>query len=1124
MASLNIITNAKLIFEISSEYQKCIYAEGHLGPFADCASARDLNQSVNVKDIFHPCDMNIANEIFSSNAEFINESFIFRAVCPYEDKTFLVKAIINKKLESSTNLYILEMNLSFPHSEPLTDFNKRKSDVNAVIDAHHNNSEQEYLNIYNNAPIGLFKSTHNGKLLSCNPAFATLLGYSNPVDAIKDLTNIREQIYVHHEDRDELITNVGNHESWVALDEVEWIRKDKKRIYVEIFGRQVLDPATQATYIEGAALDISSRVNAEKKLTRSNHLYAALSRCNEAIIHCKTEHELFDRICKDSVEYGELKMAWIAQLDTDNQTIVSASAYGLGKEYINNIDIKLHDESPESSGPIGSAFRHGHAIWCQDYQNAPITKPWHEKGKQFGWKSLASIPLFRRGKVVSTLNLYADTLNFFDVSEQSLLLTMADNISYALNHFDEVRLLTKYDRDLRESQALNRVANRVAKIGGWAIELPEKKLFWSDEIYGIHGITPEVEISIEEALSFFTPKYYELVKSNLEKCLTFGSSYELDVQIINKEGKLVWTRISGQGVWDKNKKLVAIHGAMQDITSIKANEASLKLLSQAVEQSPSSVVITDLDGRIEYVNETFLMLCGYDAEEVLGRTHSFLQSGKTLPNEYRKMWSTLKNGRAWHGEFYNKRKDGTEYIVSLMISPVRNNEGEIINYLSIGHDITEKKQVEERVTYLAHYDQLTELPNRVLLNEHFQFALNMAKRNGEQLAVMFLDLDNFKAINDGLGHSVGDQLLIQLSDRLKKELRTNDFVGRFGGDEFIVVLPNTDTNGAGVLAEKLRKCIAEPFIVGSYELTCSSSIGITMFPEDGNEVEILLKNADAAMYKVKQFSKNSFMFFTPEMQLKSKRNLELSLALRTAIQEEHLYLMYQPQIQLSDMKMIGIEALLRWKHPILGEISPDEFIPIAEESGLINEIGRWVLGKAISDMQTLMSKTDKEFQVAINISVVQFLNRSLKNEIDNLLAHYQVPANRITLEITEAVAMSEPEIVVAIMDELNKLGVGIAIDDFGTGYSSLSYLKKFRVDKLKIDKSFIDDIDTDIDDRTIVSTIISMAQSLGLKTIAEGVETQAQVDWLKENQCDQIQGYFFSKPIIFRQLLQEWQL
>lgn len=980
-------------------------------------------------------------------------------------------------------------------------------------------SERQYRNIYENAPVGLFHSTLDGQLLGCNPAFAKMLGYDSPEQVLTEIHDLAGQVYVQRATRNKLIEQVGQDPSWVSLDIVDWRRRNGQIVHVELFGREVVTPNGDDSYIECAARDITSRVVAEKKLKRLNHLYVALSKSNEAIVRCQNEQQLYETVCENAVVHGDLAMAWVGILAEDGSTISPVASYGHGREYLQKVQISVDENSPSGKGPTGLAFREGKPVWCQDFQNQTMTKPWREIAWPTSWKASAAIPLHSNNQVIGTLNLYAQESYAFDEAAQNLLLEMAMDISYGLDRFREDRLIKQYDRDLRESQALNRAANRMAKIGAWAVELPEMKLIWSEEVHAIHGVPVKDEITVEKALTFYPGRYNHLVRKAVQQCMKDGSFYELDVPIITMEGEQRWTRISGQGVWDDAGNLTAIYGAMQDITRIKENEASLKKLNQAVEQSPSAVLITDTQARVVYVNQTFLEQTGYSEDEVLGQNPRFLQSGKTLPSQYGAMWAALEQGQPWRGEFYNKRKDGTEYIVSLLISPVRDDDGEIINYLAIEDDITEKKRVEEQVHYLAHFDQLTGLPNRTLLDEHFQFAINMAKRNSEQLSVMFMDLDNFKNVNDGLGHSVGDALLVELSQRLKNSLRSEDLVGRFGGDEFVMILPKTDSSGAGVLAQKLINKITEPFQIGPYKLTCTPSIGISIYPDDGREVETLSKNADAAMYMVKQLSKNDFMFYTPEMQAQSQRNLTLSSALRTALHDDALYLVYQLQVRLSETQYVGAEALLRWRHPEHGEISPAEFIPIAEENGLINEIGLWVLEKAISDMKQLMPYVADDFQIAVNLSVVQFRNQHLVTDIEKLLKKYEMPAAKLMLELTEAVAMSEPEIGIAIIDDLHALGVSIAIDDFGTGYSSLSYLKRFRVNKLKIDKSFIDDIEHDPEDRAIVSAVVSMSESLGLRTIAEGVETQGQIDFLKQEGCDEVQGYYFSKPRLFKDLL-----
>lgn len=994
-------------------------------------------------------------------------------------------------------------------------------DITKIVEAEEalKKSEREYRNIYENVPVGLFNSSFDGILSRCNPAFALMLGYQKPEQILALEEGAAQAIKVSIQQLIKLTTQLTGDDEWVSIDQVEWKRWDDQPIYVELFGRRVEDADSEEPYIEGAVRDITSRVIVEEKLKRLNLFYASLSKCNEAIVRCKTEQELFETVCKIAVVEGALAMAWVGTVSEDCESILPVASYGDNREYLDNIYISTRHDTPEGQGPTAIAYREDRSVWCQNFQKEKMTRPWHGVGADFDWGASASIPLHKQGEVLGTLNLYAKQTNTFDLPEQNLLLELATDISYGIDRIFEERQVREYERQLRKSQSLNRIANRLAKLGAWELELTEMKLVWSDEIYHIHGLQPDEEITVERALEFYHENYQPIIKSAVDNCISEGVPYELDMPIVTKHGEQRWTRTSGEAVRGNSGKVIAIHGAMQDISSIKENEASLRMLSQAVEQSPSSIIITDKKAKIVYVNQAFLEQTGYTEGEVLGENPRILQSGKTSSSDYHSMWRNIEDGRPWRGEFYNKRKDGSVYIVSLLISPVKNEEGEVINYLAIEDDITEKKRTDERVHYLAHFDQLTGLPNRTLMEEHFEYVLNVAERNAEPVSVMFMDLDNFKVINDSLGHSIGDELLRLTGKRLKESLRSEDLVGRLGGDEFFVILSRTDADAAAEVAQKLVQLLSKPFKIGPYELSCSTSIGLSVYPEDGKDTDTLSKNADAAMYRVKQLSKNGFMFYTPEMQARSQRNLLLSNALRAAIASNSLYLAYQPQLNLEDRQKVGVEALLRWYDPELGQVSPAEFIPVAEENGLINEIGLWCLEQAISDMKCLMEYVSDSFQMAVNLSVVQFRNQNLVRDIKSLLSEYELPASRLTLELTEAVAMNEPEVGIAIIHELNELGVGIAIDDFGTGYSSLSYLKRLRVNKLKIDKSFIDDIEHDSDDRSIVSAIINMSQSLGLNSIAEGVETEAQINLLKQYGCNQIQGYFFSKPLVFSDLI-----
>jgi diguanylate cyclase (GGDEF)-like protein len=425
----------------------------------------------------------------------------------------------------------------------------------------------------------------------------------------------------------------------------------------------------------------------------------------------------------------------------------------------------------------------------------------------------------------------------------------------------------------------------------------------------------------------------------------------------------------------------------------------------------------------------------------------------------------------------------------------------------------EQKLAEAYIQRLAHFDPLTNLPNRLLLNDRCHTALHVAHRAHQHVALMFLDLDHFKNINDSLGHRVGDDVLVELATRLRSAVREQDTVSRMGGDEFILLLPDTDVMGAQRVAEKILQAALVPIQTEQHELTVTPSIGIALYPEDGSDLDTLSRCADAAMYRAKEDGRNGYRFFTNDIQAQSDRTLLLGNALRRALERGQLELYYQPQITMATGITMGAEALLRWKHPELGAISPAEFIPIAESNGLILSIGEWVIRTAAQQLMSWMKRGMAPITMAVNLSAVQFRHANLPQLVSNILAEVGLEPSLLELELTEGVAMTNPLGAIATMDDLHQRGVRMSIDDFGTGYSSLSSLKRFQVYKLKIDQSFVRDITNDPDDRAIVGAIISMASSLGLKTIAEGVETAGQLEFLRDRGCDEVQGYHFSKPL-----------
>ncbi|MDI1308987.1 MAG: EAL domain-containing protein [Methylotenera sp.] len=540
-----------------------------------------------------------------------------------------------------------------------------------------------------------------------------------------------------------------------------------------------------------------------------------------------------------------------------------------------------------------------------------------------------------------------------------------------------------------------------------------------------------------------------------------------------------------------------------------------------LENSLDAIINMDSQGLvIEWSGAAYKMF-GYQREDAMGQKLSDLiiperDREAHLKGMKRVIATNQSNMTGRRVEVSALRLDGTEMPAEMSIAKIET--GNLVFFSAFIRDITNRKEYEKQIQQLAHFDALTNLPNRILLQDHFKYALSLVKRNNGKLAIIFLDLDHFKDINDTLGHSIGDLLLKEVASRLQLTLREEDTLSRLGGDEFILILPGTDSLGAANVSQKLLNIMAMPYHIDSFELTVTGSLGVALYPDDGNDFEILSQKADTAMYRAKQEGRNNYRFFTAEMQAKSSRNLQLVNALRYALERNQLHLHYQPQISLNKNCIIGTEALLRWYHPDLGTISPAEFIPIAEDSGLIISIGEWVLRQAVKQAKLWMDEGNDPLIMAVNISAIQFRHPDLPKLVTQILEEIGLAPEYLELELTEGVAMYDPLGAIEMMNNLHELGIRLSIDDFGTGYSSLSYLKRFKVYKLKIDQSFVRDINTDPEDKAIVSAVISMSKSLGLQTIAEGVETIEQLTYLRAQGCDEVQGFYYSRAMPIEQL------
>ncbi len=618
-----------------------------------------------------------------------------------------------------------------------------------------------------------------------------------------------------------------------------------------------------------------------------------------------------------------------------------------------------------------------------------------------------------------------------------------------------------------------------------------------------------------------TPKE---VYEDLWRTIKSGQVWRGELLNRSKHGKLYWEELCISPIFDEQGNITNFLSEQIDITARREAEEQIRLFNRVFVNANESIMITDADNNILAVNPAFTVINGYTAEEVTGKNPRILSSGLMDEDFYKQMWSTINSTGKWQGEMVDRRKDGEIFAEWLSISALRDVSGQLTHYVALMTDISERKAAEERMAYLAHHDLLTGLPNRLLFQDRLQQAIAHAERQQTKVALLFMDLDRFKDVNDTLGHQAGDLLLQEATRRIQLCVRSSDTVSRQGGDEFIIMLPDLDDLGDIVLvANKLIDSIAVPYDLNGHIVHVTTSIGVSVYPQDSVDIETLIKNADTAMYQAKEAGRKDYRFFTPEMNRVIAKRVGLENKLRNALRKGELLLHYQPKVNLHSGEIIAAEALVRWQHPESGLIPPGDFIPIAEETGMIVSIGEWVLKEACRQNQEWREMGLREIVMAVNLSPVQFHERNLIRMILAALNHSGMPASALELEVTESAMMRDPEVAITMLKKISQLGISVSIDDFGTGYSSLSYLKKFPIDELKIDQSFVRDLSQDKDDAAIVSAVISMAKSLGLSVIAEGVETIEQLRFLATLECDKMQGYYFSKPLSadeFRKLLE----
>ncbi|MBU4018465.1 EAL domain-containing protein [Rhodoferax sp.] len=645
----------------------------------------------------------------------------------------------------------------------------------------------------------------------------------------------------------------------------------------------------------------------------------------------------------------------------------------------------------------------------------------------------------------------------------------------------------------------------------FAKDLAGRYLLFNPETTRITGKGAEQALGHDDT-ALFPPEQAEIIRTNDCRVIDLNqtTSYEETLQTI--DGERVFLATKGP-LRDGNGQVIGLFGISRDITERKAQEQQLQLAAQVFAQSREGIIVTDAQGDILMVNRAFTEITGYNEAQALGRNPRILKSDRQSAAFYLDMWAALTATGHWAGEIWNRHQSGTLYPEWLAISALRDGHDQTTHYVASFTDLSSTKAAESRIQWLSHFDPITGLANRTLLQDRCEQSIAMVQRAGEPLTLLMASIDNFKAINDILGHQAGDAILNEMAKRLSATVRDQDTVAHLSGKDFVLVLPGTPSGGAAHLAAQLLWKLAQPYDLGDQETNLSASIGIASYPDNGLDFAQLLNSAEVAMHTAQAKGRDSFAFYSADLYVQVLAHDHMIKALRQAITLDQLQLLYQPQVDLQSGRICGMEALLRWQHPELGAVSPAQFIPLAEESGLIIGIGEWVLRRACQDIRRWLDHGIKVPHVAVNASPLQFRDNNLVEQVQAALAESQIDPTLIYIEVTESALMDDVPQSEAMLRSLKELGIKLSLDDFGTGYSSLSYLKRFPFDQVKIDQSFVRDVATNPSDTMLVKVIVSMAHGFGMKVIAEGVETEAQCAILSSSACDEIQGYFFSRPI-----------
>ncbi|WP_343351355.1 phosphodiesterase DibA [Pseudomonas sediminis] len=729
-----------------------------------------------------------------------------------------------------------------------------------------------------------------------------------------------------------------------------------------------------------------------------------------------------------------------------------------------------------------------------------------------GYLLLACLWILLSDRLLTALGLSMAQLERLQSFKGLLFVALTSSLLYLVLH----RHAQQYRRArlaLAGNEERLRLALDATRDGLWDWDVSNRRVFFSEGYARLLGLTPQtLGNTREDWAARLHPDDVERALHALNAELS-EQPYENIYRLRHADGSYRWIHSRGRLLRDEEGQPQRFIGIASDITQQRATDDSLRQAAAVFDATQEGVLVTNAEQRIVHVNPAFSRITGYSSEEILGQHPGLLKSGRHDAAFYQSLWQALQNRGAWSGEVWNRRKSGEIYPQWQCIRVIRDEQGRVSHYVAVFSDITALKRSQRELDYLAHHDPLSNLPNRLLFTERVAHALERSKIEALRGAVLLIDLDHFKHINESLGHNVGDLLLKAVGERLQQGLPTGTTLARLGGDEFGLLSENcADAAQAAELAQSLLRSLETSFRLDGHELYIGASIGISLFPEDADSVEQILRNADSALFKAKNSGREGYAFYVQELTDYARQRVELASSLRHALDNNELRVYYQPLHDLRDGRQVGMEALVRWQHPQRGLIPPGEFIPIAEDNGMIGAIDTWVLEQACRQMMRWNAEGHALSFVAVNVSSRLFSRGELDMKVAQVLAETGLPPEQLELEVTESAIMEDPDAAQKLLISLRALGVRLAIDDFGTGYSSLARLKRLPVDKLKLDQSFVRGLPNDAEDAAIARAVIALGKSLGLKVLAEGIEQPAQADFLRELGCNYGQGYHFGRP------------